>query len=182
MIAFYIILFLVLLLISIKDYATSEIPNVLNIALGVLGLVYYFINIKTNWWLPLVLVFGSFVFFFVFFLITGELAIGGGDMKMVIVSMLFVNNLMSLMDYLYLFCLFIVLGVIITYAKGEGKYVRCGPYLGLSLLFMIIGPYLDFNQCFTIVATFLIATIGLSSSYLIWKGEMMYNEEIYSIY
>ena len=120
MIAFYIILFLVLLLISIRDYATSEIPNALNIVLGVLGLVYYFINIKTNWWIPLVLAFGTFLLFFVFFLITGELAIGGGDMKMIIVSMLFINNFILIVEYMLWFCLFILIGIIVTYANGNG--------------------------------------------------------------
>ncbi len=182
MIAFYIILFLVLLLISIRDYATSEIPNALNIVLGVLGLVYYFINIKTNWWIPLVLAFGTFLLFFVFFLITGELAIGGGDMKMIIVSMLFINNFILIVEYMLWFCLFILIGIVVSYANGNGKYVRCGPYLGLSLLFLLIGKYLSFNQGATITTIFMIATIGLSYCYLNLKGELMFDEKIYQIY
>ena len=119
MIVFYSILFFLFLLIAIIDYATSEIPDALNIALGILGIIFYIINIKTNWWLPLVLNIGSFILFFIFFLLTGELAIGGGDMKMIIVSMLFINSFKMLYYYLVFFAFVSLIGIVITCIKKQ---------------------------------------------------------------
>lgn len=181
MIYFYAVLFLILLLIGIIDYATSEIPNALNLALGVLGLAYYLINIKTNWWLPLILSFGSFTLLFIFFLITGEALIGGGDMKMIMASMLFIHSFSSVYNYLLWFSAFALIGVILTYLKGE-RGVRCGPYLGLALLYTLTAKYMTLTDGFYILAIFIISVIGLSYTYLMIKKEVFFDEEINKLF
>lgn len=178
---FYCLLISTLLLIAIVDYATSEIPNILNALLGLLGVVYYFCNIRVNWWLPLVLSISSFIFFFVFFLLTKELAIGGGDMKMIIVSMLFVNSFTNLYYYLIFFSIFALVGVILTLAKKQ-KGVRCGPYLGLALIFMLFHKNMSFADGLTISLEFIVFTIAFSYFYLDAKGGMYFDEEIYQLY
>lgn len=177
MIIFYIFLLIILISIAIIDYAISEIPNVLNGALGVLGLIYYFINIKINWWLPLVLAISTFAVLFIFFLITDEALIGAGDTKMITVSMLFINSFSSLYYYLIWFSIFALIGVIVAFIKKE-KGVRCGPYLGLALFFTLIQSFINFNQGMYIASTFMILTIILSYVYLAFRGECLDNEKI----
>lgn len=182
MIFFLIFLIIVLLLISISDYAKEEIPNSLNLGLGILGITYIIINfdVKT-FWVPITISIATFILFFLFFMITGEALIGGGDMKMICISMLFLTSFKALFHWSIYLSIFLLIGVVITYIKGQ-KAVRCGPYFSLALLFTLFGSKIDNLNGVSITFVYILTTIITSYFYLSLKGEWMFNEKNMEIF
>ena len=134
----YIGAFLSLILISANDNANSIIPNGLSLGFGALAFVHYLINVNSkNWWLPLVVVVGTFLALFLLFCITGESLVGGGDMKILLASLLMLNSGALYEKYIISVCCFTLLGALIALVKRE-KRVRCGVYYALSILTVIL--------------------------------------------
>ena len=86
-----------------------------------------------------------------------------------------------LLDYLIWFSIFALIGVIITKIKKHDG-VRCGPYLGLSLLFTLIANNLSINNGLMISIVFLLVTIFASHLFLTLKGEWLFDEKNYQIF
>ncbi len=128
---------LIMLAISIFDIETATIPHTLTILLLILGIVFCIFDKDTNYFLTF-LAFGCmFLFQFLLFCIYGENAIGGGDVKILSISMLFLHNASYLMNYCLFLSAFSIFGYIVVKTKKE-THLRYGPYMALSLITTIM--------------------------------------------
>lgn len=128
-----IIIILTLFAISIFDIETATIPHTLTILFLILGIVYCVIDKNYNIWLPIGLFGGIFIFQFLLFCIYGENAIGGGDVKILSISALFLHQLDDVANYCILLMFFTLIGYVITKVKKE-THLRYGPYMALSII------------------------------------------------
>ncbi len=140
---FIIILTIVaLFLISIWDDLTATIPHTLTIILLGLGIASCIIDNNFSFGLTgtifgIILV-SQILMFFLF----GEDAIGGGDVKILSISMLFLHTTTEILIYSLALAFVSALG----YAKAKVKnesHLRFGPYMALSLMIALILPILD---------------------------------------
>lgn len=162
---------IVCLLISISDEIKSVIPNCLNLGLLGIALTYYFTHLNDNWYVPLFLSFGTLLFFFIIFVFTKEGAIGGGDMKMISISLLTISSLEKLYNYILWLSVFTLLGYLIAVFIKKKRYVRCGPYFSLALV-----STLFFNQLE--ILGILYYSLGLLIIILFVKYVLLWKEEV----
>jgi len=138
------------LAVSVCDSLTGEIQNKLILMLLVVGLVSYFSHIRSGiWWLPLATSIGLFVLFFLVYLVTEESLIGGGDIKLICVSMLFLYDFELVLYYLIWSSLFLLIGASLALYRKE-RSVRCGPYYSLALVVTIF-PMDNYGMLIAIV-------------------------------
>lgn len=176
-IAFLISLFIVLLGVSVFDRSKAVIPNCLSIIYLVLSLVYYFVHLNTSWYLPLIFSASVFVLFFILYLITGENIIGGGDVKIISISLLMLNSIDALWKYFIYLSIFTFIGAFICKIRKE-KYLRCGVWLSLSIICTLLP--LTFDKILLITLVFMIVTLTLSELFF-WK-ERLENDEKYFLF
>lgn len=176
-IIFFSVLILILLAISTFDYSTSIIPNGLSLGLLGVGLVYYFANLNSMWYLPLISSIGLFLLFFLLFLITGENAIGGGDMKVICISLLMLNSFELIYEYLLYMSVFTMIGMVIAKIKKE-KTVRVGPYLSLAIIFAIAPMVFSDKISFAVI--FMLVVITYNAMFF-WK-ERYYDEAYNAVF
>ncbi len=137
----------ILLIISVIDWRTYEIPPGLNIAIAVLGAVNLILD-RGNWLNYLIGAVSVSGFFLILFLITRGRGIGGGDIKLMAAAGL----LLGWQRIILAMAVGCILGAIIHLTlmkiKGEGRVLAFGPYLSagifISMLFGegIIAAYL----------------------------------------
>ena len=129
----------VLIVISIIDWRTFEIPlgtNIFILALGIIRLaLYLIINGTTGDWLDYVI--GFFVVSIplaVIYYVSKGRAIGGGDVKLMAVAGLFLGWKLALVA-LITGCLYgSVIHIIRMKMSGEGKQLAMGPYLSAGIV------------------------------------------------
>lgn len=128
-----------LIVLSVIDWRTYEIPFGINVCiflLGVVRLVYKCIKAGTRATLPEYIIgfFAVSLFLFLIFLITKGKGIGGGDIKLMAASGLFLGWKLSLLSLIF-GCFF---GSVIHIARmklsGEGRVLAMGPYLSAGIL------------------------------------------------
>lgn len=124
---------LILFGISIFDVETSTIPHTLTIALFILSICYCCISENFSSLLTISLFIGVFVLQVILFFIFGENAIGGGDVKILSISMLFLHTYNDIMFYCVFLCLFTFIGFVVAKTNKE-THIKYGPYMALSLI------------------------------------------------
>lgn len=128
-----IVVILIGLGIALFDIETATIPHTLTLALLVCGIVSCFADKDITIAVPLVTFFSLFGFLFLLFCIIGENAIGGGDVKIMSISMLFLHQL----DEIIIYCVFLfilsLIGAVIARINKE-KSIKYGPYMSLALV------------------------------------------------
>lgn len=137
MIWLYIVSSIILLLIAVIDYETEEIPHTLTIALLVCGIISIILN-RENFMLPLISSLGFFAFLVLMFFIGN---IGGGDVKILCITCLFLYTLEIMLFYLIIFSIVLFFGIVKSILKGE-KSLRLGPYMAIPLILTFV-----FIQC-----------------------------------
>ncbi len=146
-VALYCVLSSVLIVLAVIDWRTFEIPDGLNIAIAVLGLIQLGFDLK-HW--PLYLIGACSVggLFFLIWLITGGRGLGFGDVKLMAAAGL----LLGWKRILFALAVGCIAGSVIHLIRmrgGAGKKLAFGPYLAggiwLSALFgeAIIAAYLS---------------------------------------
>ena len=126
----------ILLVIAIIDARTMEIPNGLNIAIGVLAVIrtilFIFVDGHTEKSEILNLVLGSVVMggiFLIILIASGGRAMGGGDVKLMFVIGLFLGLKLTILG-LALGCIIgSVIHVSLMVIKKAGRQLAFGPYL-----------------------------------------------------
>ena len=136
----FILTTLVLFGIAIFDLETSTIPHTLTILLLALGIIYCCINkdFKAYFTLPLVAV--IFILHFVLFIIFGENAIGGGDVKILSISALFLHTFNYIGNYCVYLCLYTLIAFIVAKSKKD-THIKFGPYMALALISTLFNSF-----------------------------------------
>lgn len=127
-----------LIVISVVDIKTGEIPFSMNVVVFIAGLVNLYANKES---LPLhTLSFVCATAFFVplYYIFKGRL-IGGGDIKLILCSSILFSPLLTFMVYLFS-CILASLGYIVEriVSKKNIRIIRFGPYLTISIMFMYL--------------------------------------------
>lgn len=150
-----ILLFINLLFISITDIEKAEIWHSNTIILLILGVLYGFYDKQTNWFFLLSLFLTIFITQFIFFIIFGENAIGGGDVKIISISILFLHNFQDIIVYSISLFILSIIGIIYCKLKKE-SHLRYGPYLSLALLFTVLNANLNLELIWTNICLFIL--------------------------
>lgn len=121
-----------LIVLSVIDFRTYEIPKGINIAIGILGIVTIAFDIAN--WLNYVIGFCSVsLFLMLLFLLSKGRAIGGGDIKLMAASGLVIGWKANILAF-FLACL---LGSIIHTVRmkltKEDHVLALGPYLAMGI-------------------------------------------------
>ena len=128
-----------LIVLSVIDWRTYEIPlgvNIFILVLGVVRLVMTLVNESTRATYPEYIIgfFAVSVFLWLIYIATKGKGIGGGDIKLMAASGLFLGWKLGLMSLIF-GCLF---GSVIHLARmkfaGEGRVLAMGPYLSAGIL------------------------------------------------
>lgn len=130
---------IILFLMSWSDLKSKIIPHSLTIALLILGIINACIdeNFKMfNW-----ILFGVFsIIFVITFYIFDKIGkpIGGGDIKLICISFLFLTHTSQYMTYFIMLCIFNFWSMIVGFTfKGKVFFksvIKYGPYLSLALI------------------------------------------------
>lgn len=128
-----------LIVLSVIDWRTYEIPfgiNIVIFALGIIRLVLTLVNKETRGTWPEYVIgfFAVSLFLLIVYFVTKGNGIGGGDIKLMAAGGLFLGWKLCLMSFIF-GCLF---GCIIHLARmklsGEGRMLAMGPYLSAGML------------------------------------------------
>ena len=121
-----------LLVLSVIDFRTYEIPFSINVFIGILGIIRLVVNNENR----MELIAGLFVIslpLLLLFYISGGKAIGGGDVKLMAAAGLFVGWKMIILAFI-LGCFYgSVIHIIRMKVQGEGKVLAMGPYLSMGI-------------------------------------------------
>lgn len=159
-------LFVILFLIAIFDIKTATIPHTLTIALFLMGILYCIFDKNFDAKLTLVAFFAILISQIIFFCTLGEDAIGGGDVKILSISMLFLHSALDLYYYCFTLSVVSVLAVLISKVHKQ-THVRFGPYMAISLLvgvFWNVGFIYSINLVLLMV--FLLSVISTFLKYV----------------
>lgn len=167
----FIPLCIILFFMSWSDLKTKTIPHSLTIGLLILGLINAFINPyfkSLNW-----IIFGVFsVIFILTFYLFDKLGkpIGGGDIKLICISFLFLSYVSQYMTYFMALCVFNIWAIIIGILnKGKSFYnssIKYGPYLSLALISATtLYCVVDITICLFIVFSFMITFLFMEIYY-----------------
>lgn len=128
-----------LIVLSVIDWRTYEIPFGINVCIFVLGVVRLVLILldeqeRYTWPEYVIGFFAVSLFLYLLFAITKGKGIGGGDVKLMAASGLFLGWKLGLMSLIF-GCFF---GSVIHIARmklaGEGRVLAMGPYLSIGIL------------------------------------------------
>lgn len=128
----YCILASLLLIISVIDLKTYEIPPQLNLLIGLLGIVNFWFNF-TRWKEYVIGFFSVSGFLYVIYLVTKGKGIGGGDIKLMAAA----GFLLGYKNIILAFFLACIIGSVIHLTRmklsGEDHVLAMGPYLSIGI-------------------------------------------------
>jgi len=125
--ALYCALFSLLMVIAVIDWRTFEIPNGLNLAILVLGIIRLVTDLG-NWKLYLIGMVCVSLFFLIIWLVTGGAGIGMGDVKLMGAAGLLVGW-KNIVLGMFVGCVIGAVIHIIRMKRGAGRRLAFGPYL-----------------------------------------------------
>ena len=126
-VALYCALFSLLMVIAVIDWRTFEIPNGLNLAIFVLGLVRLGTDLG-NWKLYLIGMVCVSLFFLLIWLVTGGAGIGMGDVKLMGAAGLLLGW-RNIVLGMFVGCIIGAVIHMIRMKRGAGRRLAFGPYL-----------------------------------------------------
>ena len=133
----YSLLFSALLVLTVIDSRTFEIPLGINIFILVLGIGHLFLDLE-NWLTYVIGLFAVSIPLLLILLISKGKAIGGGDVKLMGAAGL----LLGWKNILLAFVIGCIVGSIIHIirmkASGEGKVLAMGPYLSIGIMISVL--------------------------------------------
>lgn len=127
----YCLMFSLLSVIAVIDWRTFEIPNGLNLAIFVIGLVRLLTD-PTNWRLYLIGLVCVSLFFLLLWLITGGAGVGMGDVKLMGAAGLLIGwkNILLAM---FVGCIIGAAIHIVRMKRGVGRRLAFAPYLAAGI-------------------------------------------------
>lgn len=138
----YCLLFSALLVLTVIDWRTFEIPLGINIFILVLGVGHIFLDLE-NWYVYVIGLVCVSIPLWLLLIISKGKAIGGGDVKLMAAAGL----LLGWKNILLAFVLGCIIGSIIHIIRmkvsGEGKVLAMGPYLSAGIMIAVLfGDYI----------------------------------------
>lgn len=137
-----------LIVLSVIDFRTYEIPFGINVFIFVLGALKLILNLTIGSKGFLEYIIGFFAvagFLLLLYLITKGRGIGGGDIKLMAAGGLFLGWRLSVLS-LILGCLFgSIIHIVRMKIAGEGRVLALGPYLSAGMLIALWfgGPIIE---------------------------------------
>lgn len=129
----YCVLISILIVISVIDFRTYEIPPVLNVCIGVLGIIQVIAN-KNNWLDYVIGFFSVSVFLLILYYASKGRAIGGGDIKLMAATGLLLGWKLNLFSFVIGCLLGSVIHSVRMKVTKEGNVLAMGPYLAGGVL------------------------------------------------
>lgn len=129
----YCVLISILIVISVIDFRTYEIPPVLNAGIGILGIVQV-VSDRDNWLNYVIGFFSISVFLLLLYYGSKGRAIGGGDVKLMAVTGLLLGWKLVLFGFVAGCLLGSVIHSIRMKVSKEGSVLAMGPYLAGGIL------------------------------------------------
>lgn len=126
-VALYCALFSLLMVIAVIDWRTFEIPNGLNLAILVLGLIRLVTDLD-NWKLYLIGMVCVSLFFLLIWFVTGGAGIGMGDVKLMGAAGLLLGW-RDIVLGMFVGCIIGAVIHMIRMKRGAGRRLAFGPYL-----------------------------------------------------
>lgn len=128
----YCLLFSALLVLSVIDYRTYEIPLGINIFILTLGLVRVVTDLS-NWLSYGIGLLSVSIPLLLIYLVTKGRGIGGGDVKLMAVTGLLIGWKLNLLGFLLGCILGSVIHICRMKLSGEGRVLAMGPYLAMGI-------------------------------------------------
>ena len=126
-----------LLVLSIIDFRTYEIPFGINVFIGVLGLIRTIIHHEI-WYEFLIGFFSVSTILLLLLVISKGRAIGGGDVKLMAAAGLFLGWKITLLSFILGCAYGSLIHIIRMKVSGEGKVLAMGPYLSMGMLTAVV--------------------------------------------
>ena len=133
----YCLLFSALIVLSVIDFRTYEIPFGINLFILALGLIRA-ITDYTNWPRYVIGLFVVSMFLEVIYLITKGRGIGGGDIKLMAACGLLLGWKLILVGFFAGCIAGSVIHLIRMKVSGEGRVLAMGPYLSLGVMAAVL--------------------------------------------
>lgn len=133
----YCLLFSALLVLSVIDFRTYEIPVGINLFILALGLVHLIID-WSDWTEYLIGLVAVSAVLAVLYYVTKGKAIGGGDVKLMAVCGLLLGWKQIILAFLLGCVLGSVIHVIRMRVAGESRVLAMGPYLSMGVLIAVL--------------------------------------------
>lgn len=128
----YCLLASALVVLSVIDFRTFEIPLGINVFIGVLGLVRILSDIG-SWAEYVIGFFAVSAFLYVLFWLTKEQGIGGGDIKLMAASGLLLGWQCNILAFLLGCIIGSVCHLMRMWLTKEGHVLALGPYLSIGI-------------------------------------------------
>lgn len=128
----YCILTSLLIVLSVIDFHTFEIPEGINIAIGILGIITIAFDI-TNWLNYIVGFCSVSLFLLLLFVLSKGKAIGGGDIKLMAVSGLVIGWKANILAFFLACFLGSIIHVVRMKVTKEDHVLALGPYLSMGI-------------------------------------------------
>jgi leader peptidase (prepilin peptidase)/N-methyltransferase len=126
-----------LIALAVIDFRTYEIPQGINIFIGVLG-AFSLLTDLTHWQVHLIGLFSVSLFLELLYLLSGGRAIGGGDIKLMAVTGLLIGWKLNLLAF-FLGCIYgAVIHVLRMKLSHEGHVLALGPYLAMGIMTAVL--------------------------------------------
>ncbi len=148
--AIYCLLFSALLVLTVIDWRTYEIPLGINIFIGVLGIGHIFLDLD-NWLSYVIGAFAVSVPLLLILLISKGRAIGGGDVKLMAAAGLLLGWQKIILAFVIGCIVGSIIHIIRMKASGEGKVLAMGPYLSVGIMTTVIAGDYIINRYLTLV-------------------------------
>jgi len=131
-----------LLVLSVIDFRTYEIPFCINVFIGILGIIRLLLHLS-DYSLYLIGFFVVSVPLLLIFFATKGNGIGGGDIKLMAAAGLFLGFKLTILAFI-LGCFFgSVIHIIRMKVAGEGRVLAMGPYLSMGIFAaLVFGDYI----------------------------------------
>ncbi len=146
----YCALFSALLVLTVIDWRTYEIPLGINIFIGVLGIGHIFLDLD-NWLSYVIGAFAVSVPLLLILLISKGRAIGGGDVKLMAAAGLLLGWQKIILAFVIGCIVGSIIHIIRMKASGEGKVLAMGPYLSVGIMTTVIAGDYIINRYLTLV-------------------------------
>lgn len=138
----YSLLFSALLVLTVIDWRTFEIPVGINIFILVLGIGHLFLDLD-NWLTYVIGLFAVSVPLLLILLISKGRAIGGGDVKLMGAAGLLLGWKHILLAFVIGCIIGSIIHIIRMKVSGEGKVLAMGPYLSVGIMIAVFfGDYI----------------------------------------
>ena len=130
-------LFSALLVLSIIDFRTFEIPFGINVFIACLGLVRLIVH-REIWYEYVIGFFAVSLLLLIIFLVSKGRGIGGGDVKLMAAAGLFLGWKYVILAFILGCAYGSVIHIIRMKVSGEGKVLAMGPYLSMGIFTALV--------------------------------------------